>query len=41
MILAIFTSLTERQIRGMKEGERNDDGRETEDGKGTECAGGK
>ena len=25
MILAIFTSLTERQRRGMKEGERNDD----------------
>jgi hypothetical protein len=25
MILAIFTSLTERKIRGMKEGERNDD----------------
>jgi len=25
MILAIFTSLIERQRRGMREGERNDD----------------
>jgi hypothetical protein len=34
MILAKFTSLIERQRRGMKEGERNNDRDEKKDGKG-------